>query len=191
MGTSKQKLYNELGLESLQLHHWFRKLCYFYKFYKHKCPQYLFRLVPLRQSPYNTRNTKNIPLFKTKHNFFKNSFFPSALIEWNNLNHKIRSVRSYSAFKNNILKFIRLTTNVFNCKNRRGIKPITRLHVGLSHLCEHKFKHRFQDTLNPICSCSFDIESAFHYILHCPIYFPVSYTMMKDIPPEYYKKHQL
>ena len=147
-----------------------RKSCYFYKFYKHRSPQYLFRLVPLRQSPYTTRNTKYIPLSKTKHNFFKNSFFHSALIEWNNLNHKIRSVRCYSAFKNNILKFIRPTTNVFNCKNRRGIKPIIRLHVGLSHLHEHKFKHSFQDTLNPICNCSFDVDSAFHCILHCPIY---------------------
>ena len=82
-GTSKVNLYNELGLESLQCCCWFRKLCYFYKFYKDESPQYLFRLVPLRQSPYTTRNTENIPLFKE--NFFKNSFFPSAVNEWNSL----------------------------------------------------------------------------------------------------------
>ena len=40
-GTSKEKLYDELGLESLHLRRWFRKLCYFYKFYKHESPQYL------------------------------------------------------------------------------------------------------------------------------------------------------
>ena len=74
-GTSKEKLYDEPGLISLQLRRCFRKLCYFYKFYKHESPQYLFKLVPLRQSPYTTRNTENIPLFKTKHNFFINSFF--------------------------------------------------------------------------------------------------------------------
>ena len=65
-GTSKDKLYDELGLQSLQLHRWFRKLCYFYKFYKHESPQYLFKLVPLRNSPYTPRNTENIPLIKTK-----------------------------------------------------------------------------------------------------------------------------
>ena len=32
----------------------------------------------------------------------------------------------------------------------REMKLITRLHVGLSHLREHKFKHSFQDILNPI-----------------------------------------
>ena len=56
-GTSKEKLYDELGLESLQIRRWFRKLCYFYRSYKHESPQYLFKLVSLRHSPYTTRNT--------------------------------------------------------------------------------------------------------------------------------------
>ena len=71
-GTSKEKLYDELGLESLQIRRWFGKLCYFYRSYKHESPQYLFKLVSLRHSPYTTRNTENIILFITKHNFFKN-----------------------------------------------------------------------------------------------------------------------
>ena len=33
-GTSKEKLYQELGLESLQLRHWYRKLCLFGKILK-------------------------------------------------------------------------------------------------------------------------------------------------------------
>ena len=37
-----------------------------------------------------------------------------------------------------------------------------RLHVGMSHLCEHKFKHN-QDCLNQICSCGLDIESTSHF----------------------------
>ena len=40
-GTSKEKLNDELGLESLHLRRWFRKLCCFYKFYKHESLQYL------------------------------------------------------------------------------------------------------------------------------------------------------
>ena len=31
-----------------------------------------------------------------------------------------------------------------------GVKLLPRLRPGLSHLCEHKFKHGFQDSLNPI-----------------------------------------
>ena len=33
-GSSREKLYQELGLESLQLRRWYRKLCCFYKIYK-------------------------------------------------------------------------------------------------------------------------------------------------------------
>ena len=83
----------------------------------------------------------------------------------------IRKIRSCSVFENNILKFIRPTPKtVFNCKNHRGIKLITPVRVGLSHLHWHKFKHCFQDTLNPVCSCGFDVESTSHYVLHCPKY---------------------
>ena len=37
-----------------------------------------------------------------------------------------------------------------------------KLRVSVSHLQEHKFKPSFQDTLNPIWSCGFDVESSFH-----------------------------
>ena len=45
-GTSKEKLYQEIGLESLQLRPWHRKLRMFYKILKSKSPQYLFQLIP-------------------------------------------------------------------------------------------------------------------------------------------------
>ena len=60
----KSVQYNdELGL-GLLFCHWYRKLCCFYKFYKNKSPQYLFKLVPLRHSSYTTRNIENIPFSK-------------------------------------------------------------------------------------------------------------------------------
>ena len=33
-GSSREKFYHELGLESLQSRHWYRKLCLFYKIFK-------------------------------------------------------------------------------------------------------------------------------------------------------------
>ena len=38
---TKEKLYEELGLESLQLRRWYKKLGMFYKIHKNKSPQYL------------------------------------------------------------------------------------------------------------------------------------------------------
>ena len=85
----------------------------------------------------------------------------------NILNFKL----STSVFKEKILSCIRLSLNsVFDIRNPKGIKLITRHGLGLSHLRKHKFKHSFQDTLNPLCNCGQDIESTIHFFLHCPFF---------------------
>ena len=53
-GTSRKKIYHELGLESLHLCCWYRKLCLLYKILK---------------------NEHQKQLMKIKHNFFKKKFF--------------------------------------------------------------------------------------------------------------------
>ena len=152
-GTSEEKLYQELGLETLQLRRWYRKPGMFYKIFKSESPQYLFKLIPDKTSSHVTRNADNIPLFNIKHIFYKNSFFPSSIIEWNNLDPNLRNLENFGIFRNNILKFIRPKPNsFFNCCNLKGIRLITRLRLELSHLREHKFKYSFQNYLNPLCS---------------------------------------
>ena len=122
------------------------------------------------------------PVLKLRHNFFKNTFFPSTIIEWNNLDPTLRNSKSFVVFKNSILKFIRPSpSNVFNCNNYKGIRLITWLRLGMSHLREHKFKHNFQDCLNPICSCGLDIESTSHFLLHCPSFNVERYTLLNTL----------
>ena len=171
-GSSREKLYQELALESLKQRQWFRKLCCFFKIAKNQSPKNLFDRIPTTRAAYRTRNNiGNIPRFNVKHNFFKNSFFPSSVIEWNNLDKSIRSSESLALFKKSILQFIRPNPNrTFNCHNPIGIKLIRRLRLGLSHLRDHKFKHNFLDWLNRICYCGQDIETTVHYLLHCPIF---------------------
>ena len=181
-GTSRAKLYQELGLESLQEQRWYRKLCYFLKIFKGQSPDYLFKILANIKRAYNTRNVDYIPCLNTRHNFFRNSFFPSTLIEWNNLDINIRNSESYAIFKKSILRFIRPSENpIFNCHNSSGIKLITRLRLDFSHLREHKFKHNFQDTLNPICSCVENIETTTHYLLHCPNYLNERMTLWNNL----------
>ena len=119
-----------------------------------------------------------MPCFKIRHNFFKNSFFPSTIIERNNLDPTLSNSKGFADFKNSILKFIRPSpNNFFNCNTHKGIRFITRLPVRMSHLREHKFKHNFQHCLNPICSCGLDIESTSHFLLHCPTVDDERYTL--------------
>ena len=69
------------------------------------------------------------------------------------------------------MEFIRPSKNsIFLCNNSKRVKLLTRLRLGLNHLRDQKFKHNFLDTLNPICNCDEDIETSWHYLLHCSLY---------------------
>ena len=96
--TTEERLYEELGLESLQHCRWYRKLCYLYKTVVNKSANYLFKVAPVSNTIYNTRNTNDIPLMNIKHNFFKNTFFLSTIIEWNKFDPAIRNSTSFNSF---------------------------------------------------------------------------------------------
>ena len=155
---------------------------FFYKLLNSEHPNYLFKLIPLTNSNYVTRNIHNAPLLKTRQTFFKNSFFPSTIIEWNKRDHNIRNSSSLNIFRKSILKFIRPSVNnLFNCHNPKEIKFITRLWLGLIHLGEQKFKHSFQDSWNPFCSCGWDIEYSAHFLLHCFMLITERHTLLSTI----------
>ena len=73
---------------------------------------------------------------------------------------------SCNVFKKVILKFIRPEPNqVFNVDISEGLKFLTRISIGLSRLADYKFRHNFQDCVNPNCSCSQKIETSTHFLL--------------------------
>ena len=88
-------------------------------------------------------------LFLRQNTTFSKTFFfhqPSTIIFFG-------KSENFSVFKSNILKFIwPFPNSVYNCHNPRAICLIARLRPGLSHLRKRKFKHGFQDMLNPLCS---------------------------------------
>ena len=89
---------------------------------------------------YATRSSQRnkISSFKTRHNFFKDSFFPAVISEWNSLNIDIRNSSSINVFKKELLKFIRPEPNsTYNINDTKGLKLLTRLRLGFSHLGDH------------------------------------------------------
>ena len=167
-GTSREKLYQELSLESLQQWCWFRKLCTFCKIYKNQSPLYLCKLLLLQTSLRFTRSSNNVPCFHFK--VFQKLFFLFCSF-WTEQSRRnaiqrisTRTSKILSIFNKRILQFIRPSPSF----NNTGIKHFTRLRLGLSHLRDQKFKLGFFDSLNPICSCELDIETTCHHLLHCP-----------------------
>ena len=108
-----------------------------------------------------TRHSNNISAIHTRHNYFKDLFFPSAISERINLASKVRNTESLSMFKRKLLNFIRP-------------KLLTWLQLGLSHR-DHKFRHCFQDTLNPLFDCGNDTETITCFFYPLPK-FPYSRT---------------
>ena len=66
-----------------------------------------------------------------------------------------------------LLTFIRpMSNSIYNIHNPLAVKYITRLRIGFSHLKKHKFKHNFQDSIDPMCICSSGSKTMIHFFLH-------------------------
>ena len=59
--TSHEKIFQELGLESLKSRRWFKRLCCMFKIMKNEASNYLISLIPKCKQTFNTRN-KYLPL---------------------------------------------------------------------------------------------------------------------------------
>ena len=148
---------------------------------KNKAPNYLINSIPRRDQSIRTRNN-HIPIFHSRTDCFKYSFFPSTLDDWFKLDDNIRNSESVEIFKNRLLSFIRpVQSNIFKIFDPIGLKFLTRLRLGFSHLKNHKFHHNFQDCLNPLCSCSLEIEDTSHYLLHCHHFYDYRIDLMNSV----------
>ena len=59
---------------------------------------------------------------------------------------------------------------LFSVYDPLGEKILTRLRLKFSHLKEHKFRHSFADTINPMCACGADVETTELFLLRCHFY---------------------
>ena len=100
----------------------------------------------------------------------KNSFFPFTISEWSKLGKlETQPILSLPILKKNLLKKNRPCANSsLGIHDSYGIKLLKRLRLGLSHPRHHKFRHYFQNTLNPLSDCHNDTETTAHLFLHFP-----------------------
>ena len=62
-----------------------------------------------------------------------------------------------------------------------GLKLLTRLRLNFSHLNEHKFRHGFKNTVDPMCKCGLETETTLHLFLRCRMYSTIKTELLDDI----------
>ena len=143
-GTCHDKIYQELGLESLADRRWSRKHIFFHKIILGLQPSYFQNYL----TPYGNVRTcltrystqKSVKTFSGRTKAFELSLFPHYAKEWENLSEELRNIDSINKFKLSILNFVRPRENsVFAVHDINGLKLLTRSRLNFSHLNEHKF----------------------------------------------------
>ena len=171
-GTSTDKIYKELGWESLHHRRCFRRITQFFKIMKGLTPQYLLDPIPMpRRHLFGRHTTNDLYKFRCRNRRFQNSFYPDAVKSWNNLGPEIRNIDKISKFKEAVIKTIQpQKRSIFNVHDPNGIRHIYQLRVGLSPLRAHKKRHNFIDTPDDICRCGTGIETTEHFLMNCPLF---------------------
>ena len=80
-GMSKEKFYQDLGLESLEKTRCYWKICYFYKIFDKSSSTYFLNIIIVSSTSYFTRYVENVSPFKVRHDSLKNVFFPPTVTE--------------------------------------------------------------------------------------------------------------
>ena len=106
-GTSREKLYDELGWESLSDRRWCLRLSMFYKIVNRSAPTYLSERIPTRRVIQRTLRVERkeiTPLSRTER--YENSFFPYSIKMWKELDDETKSKPSVQSFKKYLNSFI-------------------------------------------------------------------------------------
>ena len=155
--TSREKLYKELGWESLSDRRDLRRLLTYHKIISLKAPSYLHEYV-LDAPP---------PIACTDR--YLHTFFPYCFSKWNLLEPELK-LSEFNRFKSSLLSSIRpKKCNTFGISDRYGLKLLTCLRVDHSDLRSHRFSKQF-NCLDPKCSCGIEDETPEHFFLRCPLF---------------------
>ena len=139
-------------------------------------------MIPAGQHSYNTQSLDQTEIYYCRIDALKNSFFPYITVEWNKLDLDIRKSKSYEIIRNALLKIGRPNQClIYRIHNPVGLKLLSRLTLGLSHLNEHIFNQNFQNCINPLCSCSLATESTTHFLLHCHHFLNIRSALLNSI----------
>ena len=172
-GSSRSKLYEELGWESLSDRRMLRRVLQLYKISNRMTPNYLHEKLPPRKrtSLYSNDLALSYRLIRCRTLRYANSFFPDAINSWNNIINHFSVMPTIAVLKSHLISLVRPNPKrTFNIYDPIGLRFLFMLRLDLSPLRSHKFCNNFIDTLSDVCACTTATEDTEHFLLNCPLY---------------------
>ena len=172
--TNVNKIYQEVGWESLQERRKRRKLQLFHNIQNNNAPPYLNNLIPpciQSTTTYPLRNGEDIITPFCRLSITNNSYIPSTIRLWNNLDVSVRRLDSLAKFKSELKKLNTENTVVpkyFTFGPRKLNILLTQFRCSATFLNYDLYKVNI--VLNPSCRCGAQREDSFHFFFECPLY---------------------
>ena len=144
-----------------------------YKIVNGDAISYLIDLLPNRVNDiiaYNLRNSNDFEIPFSRLCSYENSYFPSTLKLWNELDPQVRILPTISRFKSNIKTIPdKILVPIYsNVGERKYNIMLTRIRHRSSSLKADLYG--VNTIPSPACSCGAPIENADHYFFECPLY---------------------
>ena len=134
------------------------------------CPQYLCNCVPptiSSISDHNLRNNDNHTTPRSRLSMSRESFMPSSVSLWNNLDINIRNSPNISCFISRIKENTSKPPKYYS----EGSRILSILNARLRHQCSslNADLFRINITNDPKCECGAPFEDSIHYLMECPL----------------------
>ena len=167
--TSKEKIFKDLGWESIENRIKYLSLTLFHKIHIHETrPLIRSCMPPINQYQNFTRSNRYYNTYTQKDATFCNSFFPKISNLWNDLPSELRH-KGMIDFKTELGWLLKPPKIRLYCIGSKfGNSIHTQLRVNKSQLNDHLFTMRLSNT--PSCICSEPLETTEHFILDCFMY---------------------
>ena len=106
-GSSRSKLYEELGWESLSERRWCRRILQIHKILSNNTPSYLKDKLPRHRRPLFSQNNNNtFHEIRCRSSRHMSSFFPEAITSWNNDINHFDNIPSINILKDHLFSLI-------------------------------------------------------------------------------------
>jgi hypothetical protein len=168
-GTGSFILLKELGWETLNSRRERHMLCMFYGLMNGQFPEHLSDILPqLSVHNYSMRNSL-IPSIPCRTSRFYNSYFPSCVRLWNDLDDVAKNSPTTNSFQAYLMTQTPRKHPQYYYLGQRPLNILlTRLRLNCSTLNSYLYKIGVSDS--PKCRCGNSVETTAHYFLHCPLY---------------------